>query len=311
VDELKLKVRSEKNEVVLLHGTNPSAVADIMCSGLDPKLARPGMFGRGTYLAEDAAKADQYMTEDKEWVGSNYSDDKINTLHNKLYPTKEDFPTEGNVCYAFVCRAALGPSPFVTKDGQKDVKGRRLFEDHRKSSLTLGKHALVAEAGGDDHLVHRYREFVLFDQDALHLEYLVCLTRTKKYCRCDPWRPADQPSGTPLRERSIPGEGGLPRRTLLACSNSYKDPDTGKWVGGCGFTAVLPCCFCPVKDADGQFYSADGDSVHNRWQCKRGKCAFDRKIEQSKHRKTAGQKVAEDLDRDLDDGFIVADSESE
>ena len=59
------------------------------------------------------------------------------------------------MCYAFVCRAALGPSPFVTKDGQKDVKGRRLFEDHTKSSLTLGKHALVAEAGGDDHLVHR------------------------------------------------------------------------------------------------------------------------------------------------------------
>ena len=41
-----------------------------------------------------------------------------------------------------------------------------------------------------------------------------------------------------------------------------------------------------------------------------GKCAFDLKIEQSKHRKTAGQKAAEDLDRDLDDGFIVADSEA-
>ena len=67
-----MKIRPEKNEVVLLHGTKPGVVADIMCNGLDPSLAMAGKFGSGTYLAEDAAKVDQYMTEDKEWVGSNY-----------------------------------------------------------------------------------------------------------------------------------------------------------------------------------------------------------------------------------------------
>ena len=58
--------------------------------------------------------------------------------------------------YAFVCRAALGPSPFVTKDGKKDVKGELLFRDRTKSSLKGGKHALVAEAGGDGYEVHRF-----------------------------------------------------------------------------------------------------------------------------------------------------------
>ena len=110
----------------------------------------------------------------------------------------------------------------------------------------------------------------------------------------------------------MPGKDGLPRRTLLACQNSSRDHNTGKWGGGCGFTTVLPYCFCPVEGKQGQFYSAEGDAAANTWRCKRGTCAFHREIEQSKHRETTGLKVAEDLDRDLSDGFIAADdSEAE
>jgi hypothetical protein len=51
--------REEANEVLLLHGTKPEVVLSILQNSLDPDMARPGMFGRGTYFAEDSAKIDQ------------------------------------------------------------------------------------------------------------------------------------------------------------------------------------------------------------------------------------------------------------
>ena len=47
-------------ELMLLHGTDPECLHSILFEGLNPKLAREGLFGRGTYLAENAAKIDQY-----------------------------------------------------------------------------------------------------------------------------------------------------------------------------------------------------------------------------------------------------------
>ena len=38
--------------------------------GLVPHLSKDGLFGKGTYLAEDAAKIDQYLKQDLEWRGN-------------------------------------------------------------------------------------------------------------------------------------------------------------------------------------------------------------------------------------------------
>ena len=76
-------LESRVNEVLLLHGTKPEAVFPILWQGLDPLLAKDGLFGSGSYFAEDAAKVDQYCTVDKEWRGS--LDHALQPLHRKLY----------------------------------------------------------------------------------------------------------------------------------------------------------------------------------------------------------------------------------
>ena len=45
---------------VLLHGTRPEFLYNILFEGLNPSVAANGLFGRGTYFAEDAGKIDQY-----------------------------------------------------------------------------------------------------------------------------------------------------------------------------------------------------------------------------------------------------------
>ena len=40
------------NEVLLIHGTKPEAVVNILEKNLDPQMAREGLFGKGVYFAE-------------------------------------------------------------------------------------------------------------------------------------------------------------------------------------------------------------------------------------------------------------------
>ena len=48
------------NEKILFHGTDPVVATAILEQGLDARLARQGLFGYGTYFAEDLNKALQY-----------------------------------------------------------------------------------------------------------------------------------------------------------------------------------------------------------------------------------------------------------
>lgn len=79
------------NELLLLHGTKPTVVARILEHSLDPRMARAGLFGRGTYFAEHACKIDQYVKTDREWKGGPRTQKYGETcaLHNKLYPNPE------------------------------------------------------------------------------------------------------------------------------------------------------------------------------------------------------------------------------
>lgn len=157
------------NEVLLLHGTKPEVVKSILESSLDPKMAGRGMFGRGTYAAEHAAKIDQYCVSTTERT----RDERTQDLFSELFDRADDAPEDG-VYFALVCRYVLG-TPAVTRDGDTELSGADLFVNAEKSKLQPGFDSLVAEAG-DDCLVKRFREFVVFDPGAIHIEYLVSFT---------------------------------------------------------------------------------------------------------------------------------------
>lgn len=56
-----IDIDSRINETLLLHGTHAEHCYSILYEGLDPNLSSDGLFGRGTYFAEDGAKIDQYL----------------------------------------------------------------------------------------------------------------------------------------------------------------------------------------------------------------------------------------------------------
>ncbi len=176
-------------------------------------------------------------------------------LHNTLYPRPDLHP--GNAYYALVCRVALG-TPHITRE--------QLPHDWTPPAAAAGVHSLLAEEGVG---VGGFREFVVFDKRAIKIEYLVCFTRAKRYCRCS----------IPLRVRTVTRHDG--ERTLMACDNSRKG-EGGRWVGGCGLAACEPRCYC--RDAaTGQFRGSLADRERGVFCCEgRGgvRCGFQQLVEQ-------------------------------
>ncbi len=72
------RVDSGVNEKFLLHGTKPETLLAILQNGLHERFSG-GTLGSGLYLAEDAAKADQYCTVDSGWC------EDLRELHKRLY----------------------------------------------------------------------------------------------------------------------------------------------------------------------------------------------------------------------------------
>ena len=92
-------------DLLLLHGTKPGNIYDILFKGLDPGLCSDGLFGKGVYLAEDAAKIDQYITKDPTWKG-NDPEHELHRLRKKLY--QRHVKHGQDVFYALVCRVCQG-----------------------------------------------------------------------------------------------------------------------------------------------------------------------------------------------------------
>ena len=233
--------------MLLLHGTKPSHLYDILFEGLDPHLSLDGLFGKGTYLAEDAAKIDQYLTKDPAWKG-NLPDHELHLLHKKLY--ERGVKHAGDVFYALVCRVALG-EPVVTEDGTTGRDGEKIFQKSR-STLKGGKTSLVAELGDK---LRRFREFVIFDPAALSINYLVALKRVRHYCDC----------GQTAAHRTV--VNGRPEnfgREILRCPQSAED-------GGCKFFQMLPQCYCGRSAEVAE--KRNGEKYY-RCGAKRGFCDF-------------------------------------
>merc|ERR1719313_83263 len=99
------------NEVFLSHGSKPESVLAILSGGLNERFSG-GLFGNGTYFAEDVAKNDQYCTYDEEH-GAHPE------LHKLLYDGT-GCKHHGKVLYVFFCRVLLGHC-IRSKDGSTDI----------------------------------------------------------------------------------------------------------------------------------------------------------------------------------------------
>ena len=109
---------------------------------------------------------------------------------------------------------------------------------------------------------------MVYRKEAIKVQYLVCLTRAKKYCAC-----GDEVRCRDFRDGDI-GE----RRKLLACRNSQKNAD-GQWIGGCGFSSAWPRCYCPRRNGGVDFYQAACETSRNLFVCKKNMCRFQQQIE--------------------------------
>ena len=161
------------NEVFLTHGSKPESVLEILGGGLNERFSG-GLFGAGTYFAEDITKNDQYCTYD-EAHGAHPE------LHKLLYDDT-GLVHPGRVLYVFVCRVILGHR-IRTKDGQTDLDspGRSIWSSQSRelaviegSNPPVIHHSLLAELGQK---IVRFREFVVFHGDRIYPEYLIAYTR--------------------------------------------------------------------------------------------------------------------------------------
>ena len=184
------------NEVILLHGTNPDRLLDLLSTGLNERFSGTGAgtaFGDGVYLAEDAGKTDQYVSPDSAY-------DPSSELHKRLYSETVRHPDD--VFYVLVVRAALGYPVRTRQVGQKaismDTREQIFPINFRELSAVPGvmppifHHSLIAElvssGSVDTGGLVRYREFVIFHSEYVHIDYLIAYHRCKggeKLCTAD------------------------------------------------------------------------------------------------------------------------------
>lgn len=177
VGEDIFEINESVNEKVLLHGTRPETLLTLLQNGLSERFSK-GLFGNGSYLAEDPSKIDQYCTPDTQ------EGKDLDVLHNKLFVECEVKPTK-DMFYAIVCRVALG-YPAFTKDGKTNSSppNNDVFANDEKRELALipydGElpihyHSLIAECGpaSQGFQCARHREFIVFDSARIIEEYII------------------------------------------------------------------------------------------------------------------------------------------
>jgi hypothetical protein len=180
-----LVLDSSINEKLLFHGTKPDTVVPILTNGLNERFCG-GLFGQGSYLAEEVEKIDQYVHIDDGF-------DPSSALHKYLYDDQSVIRHPTHCFYAFVCRAILGKCVH-TQDGVTScppsvpgntfiggvtdpMQGRELSIipglDPGMGPLHYG--TLLAEKGVR---IARFREFIIFHSDKILPEFLVAFHRT-------------------------------------------------------------------------------------------------------------------------------------
>ena len=161
----------------LLHGTKKDNLLDILSNGTNERYSG-GLFGNGTYLAEDAGKTDQYVGVDSKY-------DRSLPLHKRLYA---EVRHPDSVFYVLVCRVALGHyvrTQGAARENPKSMDGAphavfaaptntRELVAVPSTQPPVHYHALVAECGK---AIARFREFVVFHSEYVYPEYVVAYQR--------------------------------------------------------------------------------------------------------------------------------------
>jgi len=179
VSTLPTDSASNINETFLLHGLKPDTVLTILQNGCNMRFSK-GNFGSGTYLAEDAGKADQYVAKD------NGEDPLLEELHTRLYRKDGKLVQHpGNVYYILVVRNLMGYYVRTkTGDGAAtDIDWLQpVFATPDRRELAaipnvvppVHYHCLLVETGA---AVKRFREFVQFHEQRIYPEYLLAYQR--------------------------------------------------------------------------------------------------------------------------------------
>jgi hypothetical protein len=172
-------MKAGANEAILLHGTSPDRLLALLSTGFNEHYSGTNAgtaFGDGVYLAEDVGKTDQY-------VGADSAYDPSSDLHKRLY-SRAFARHPGDVFYVLVVRAALGfplRTQYMGEAATSMDNDAPIFPvNFRELSPVRGvtphilHHSLIAELGKD---ILRYREFVLFNSNYMHIEYLIAYHR--------------------------------------------------------------------------------------------------------------------------------------
>lgn len=191
------------NESWFLHGSRPELILSVLQNGFNERLCTTqGLFGGGTYLAEDAAKVDQYCTSDSVHCGPGLED-----LHRRLY--RGGVQHAPGTYYAFACRAVCGLTIFSRDGFHHSADGRRsIWANMERRELcfvpgvspAMNYQSLVGELSKvgatpsrdcdsscmcrtwvpldkDLPLISRFREFIVFDSARVYPEYLLAFRR--------------------------------------------------------------------------------------------------------------------------------------
>merc|ERR1711871_1553262 len=173
--KLPRQLDRDVNEVFLLHGTEPTNLNLICRDGVNDKFSG-GLFHHATYLAEDAQKNDQYVTQDLVLNSTGMQD-----MHLKMYSETHMHP--GEVFYIIVCRVTLGYPLFTTEGRTSTQNGAPLFHPHAKvkgsqlnviPGTNVAAHSLVAETG---QIIFRNREFMIYNKSQVYPEYVLAYKR--------------------------------------------------------------------------------------------------------------------------------------
>ena len=175
---------AEVRETMLMHGTKPEHLLDILCNGPNERYSSgKSLFGNGVYFGEDADKVDQYVTVDPAFIRLRGGE---GILHARLYGTSRQQKHPGNVYYLLICRVALG---HYVRAQEKAPACKSL--DHGGPVYAAGDntreladvpgvkppvhyHALIGEKGPGH---ARHREVILFHGEFFYPEYLLAVQR--------------------------------------------------------------------------------------------------------------------------------------
>ena len=158
-DRLPARLEPMANEVYLLHGTKAGTLLSVLSGGPNERYSG-GLFGEGSYFAEDPGKNDQYVYDkagnNDSRRGSHPELHKLLYAHGQSYPDPSASGYFANVYYLVLCRVMLGAYA-VTVDGVKDrrtgddifaVSSRRELAHLPGVTPVVHQHGLIGETGG-------------------------------------------------------------------------------------------------------------------------------------------------------------------